>query len=273
MARIRSVKPELRTSQLVASWPFETRYFWVLLWGYLDDYGRGHDIPKLIAGDCFPRDERITGKIIDGWLDLMAAKHDHEPGPVCRYTVAGTAYLHATNWREHQRPNRPTPSRLPQCPIHESLTEPLSEPGREYVSESLHVGAGEQGSRGAGEQQQALRESGGEPPPTAAAVKIILETLEADGCSAAEARAIAERVRRERRPRNLAGLLRTIAKAGELGELLREVRAADAKTEAKAAIAAARDGPECPHGQPGGESLHPTTGRPLCALCREGTPS
>jgi len=55
MARIRSVKPALRTSRVVAMWPFEVRYFWVLLWGYLDDLGRGLDIPKTIAGDCFPR--------------------------------------------------------------------------------------------------------------------------------------------------------------------------------------------------------------------------
>ena len=54
MARIRSVKPGLRTSEVVASWPFEVRYFWVLLWGYLDDLGRSLDIPKSIAGDCFP---------------------------------------------------------------------------------------------------------------------------------------------------------------------------------------------------------------------------
>ena len=48
MARIRSVKPELRTSLTVAQWPREVRYFWVLLWGYLDDHGYGVDEPRLI---------------------------------------------------------------------------------------------------------------------------------------------------------------------------------------------------------------------------------
>ena len=43
MARIRSIKPELRTSLTVATWPREARYFWVLLWGYLDDHGYGLD--------------------------------------------------------------------------------------------------------------------------------------------------------------------------------------------------------------------------------------
>lgn len=126
MARIRSVKPELRTSTTVASWPMEVRYFFVLLWGYLDDYGRGLDIPKLIAGDCFPYDDLATAEQVDKWLDQMA-----EPsGPVCRYEVGGRRYLHCVNWSEHQKPNRPTASKLPRCPLHEPLTESLTEAAR-----------------------------------------------------------------------------------------------------------------------------------------------
>ena len=45
MARIRSIKPELRTSLTAAEWPREVRYFWVLLWGYLDDHGYGRTSP------------------------------------------------------------------------------------------------------------------------------------------------------------------------------------------------------------------------------------
>ena len=128
MARIRSVKPALRTSRVVASWPFEVRYFWVLLWGYLDDLGRGLDIPKAIAGDCFPLDDKITTAVIDRWLTLMAASKtaDHD-APVCRYEVGGRRYLHAVYWSEHQRPNRPSPSLHPPCPRHELLTASLSE--------------------------------------------------------------------------------------------------------------------------------------------------
>ena len=33
-------------------------------------------------------------------------------------------------------------------------------------------------------------------------------------------------------------------------------------------LAAAQRGPACEHGQPGGAFLHPTTGKPLCPLCR-----
>lgn len=186
MARIRSVKPELRTSEVVASWPREVRYAFVLLWGYLDDKGRGLDVPKTIAGDCFPHDDDVTPAKMNKWLNLMATtKLDPEKDPpVCRYEVAGRRYLHTVNVSEHQRPNRPSPSRLPPCPVHESLTESLSESGSESLSESplsdslrARKGAGEQGSRvdGAGEQGSSKARgvsrsrrrgaAAGEPPP------------------------------------------------------------------------------------------------------------
>jgi hypothetical protein len=43
MARIRSVKPEVRTSLTVAAWPREVRLAWIYVWMYLDDEGRGVD--------------------------------------------------------------------------------------------------------------------------------------------------------------------------------------------------------------------------------------
>jgi hypothetical protein len=111
MARIRSIKPEMRTSITVSMWPREVRYFFILLWGYFDDYGRGVDDELLIASDCFPRDRDITPEIVDGWLEDIA-----ESGPLCRYEVDGRRYLHAPNWREHQKPSHPTRSKIPPCP-------------------------------------------------------------------------------------------------------------------------------------------------------------
>lgn len=111
MARIRSIKPEMRTSITVSLWPREVRYFFILLWGYLDDFGRGVDDELLIASDCFPRDRDITPERVDDWLELIA-----ESGPICRYEVDGRTYLHAPNWREHQKPSHPTRSKVPPCP-------------------------------------------------------------------------------------------------------------------------------------------------------------
>lgn len=206
MARIRSVKPELRTSEVVASWPREVRYAFVLLWGYLDDKGRGLDVPKTIAGDCFPHDDDVTPAKMDRWLTLMATKvFPDKDAPVCRYTVGGRRYLHTVNAHEHQRPNRPTPSRLPPCPIHEELTESGSEAGTESDSEPLTEaplsdslrarkevvdgagevvdGAGEQGSgkaRGVSRSRRTGAATGEPPPdsgPPGAAERIIADWI------------------------------------------------------------------------------------------------
>lgn len=121
MARIRSVKPEIRRSHTVAEWKREVRLAWVYLWCYLDDKGRGLDDPRLVAAELFPLDRDVTDRKMDGWLELMATTkvgdEDDQP-PLCRYEVGGRKYLHAIKWRDHQRINKPQPSRLPVCPIH-----------------------------------------------------------------------------------------------------------------------------------------------------------
>jgi len=112
MARIRSVKPELRTSLTATSWPREVRYFWVLLWGYLDDHGYGVDEPRLIKPDCFPLDDDLTPGDIDKWLDIIA-----QAGSICRFTGPdGRRYLHAPKWADHQRPQHPAMPKFPPCP-------------------------------------------------------------------------------------------------------------------------------------------------------------
>ena len=73
MARIRSVKPEIRKSLTVGAWPREVRLAWVYLWGYLDDYGRGQDNARVIAADCFPLDDDVTHELMGHWLDLFEA--------------------------------------------------------------------------------------------------------------------------------------------------------------------------------------------------------
>lgn len=137
MARIRSVMPQMRTSRTVAAWPREVRYAWVLLWGYLDDSGRGLDDCRLIVADLFPMDRDITERKMDRWLSLMAeaGQNTDKIPALCRYEVDGVRYLHAVKfrdraeeWKGHQRPGHPTPSRIPRCPIHESLMRESGDP-------------------------------------------------------------------------------------------------------------------------------------------------
>ena len=114
MARIRSVKPEMRRSLTVCSWPIPVRYTFVGLLGYLDDYGRGLDDTRLLKAELYPLDDAMTSKKIANHLDTI-----EKNGPLCRYVVDGQRYVHVVSWSEHQRVNRPSASRIPPCPIHE----------------------------------------------------------------------------------------------------------------------------------------------------------
>lgn len=133
MARIRSVHPDLRISETCAAWPREARYAWVLLWGYLDDYGRGLDNTRLIAADCFPLDDDVTPALVGEWLDLFEGA-----GSICRYEVGGKRYLHATGWGEFQKPQHPTKRPLPACPCCDA-TEPVDNPDAEGDRASSQV--------------------------------------------------------------------------------------------------------------------------------------
>jgi hypothetical protein len=59
-----------------------------------------------------------------------------------------------------------------------------------------------------------------------------------------------------------------LGQRGDLERELKENRVKREKAEARRVIDRVREGPECPHGEPGGLALHPLTGLPLCALCR-----
>ena len=157
--RIRSVKPELRTSERVASWPIPLRYFWVLLWGYVDDYGRGRDNARLIRADAFPLDDDVTVATIEEWVEILVAER-----VVDRYEVDGTRYLFITNWAEHQRVDRPTKQRIP-CPhglldgscadghkvSDEGVPAPSGNPRDTLASHSMLEGDGEGEEEGEGE--------------------------------------------------------------------------------------------------------------------------
>lgn len=119
MARIRTVKPEIRRSLVVSAWPYPVRWTFVGLPGYLDDAGRGLDDTRLIKAELYPLDDDMTTRKVEHHLDVIAGQ-----GPLCRYEVEGGRFLHITSWREHQRINRPTPSRIPPCPLHEASVSP-----------------------------------------------------------------------------------------------------------------------------------------------------
>ncbi len=159
MARIRSVKPEMRRSLVVSGWPYAVRWTFVGLPGYLDDEGRGHDDTRLIKAELYPLDDDMTSRKLNHHLAQIA-----DTGPLCRYEVDGKRYLHITTWAEHQRVNRPTPSRIPPCPIHE---KDVSAHGRLSEASSPHAQArvpAEQGRERSREQGAGSVSGAGDRP-------------------------------------------------------------------------------------------------------------
>lgn len=114
MARKRMVSPELLASLVVASLPIQTRYAFVALWMYLDDEGRGKDSADLIRAHTWPLDPSYTVRKVRSDVETLVDK-----SLLCRYVVNDSPYLHSPSWKEHQKINRPTPSKLPPCPRHD----------------------------------------------------------------------------------------------------------------------------------------------------------
>lgn len=110
MARIRTIKPEFFTSLTVASLPVEARLTFIGLWTHVDDDGRCVDDARLIKAAVWPLDDRLS---TDVELDL---KRLSESSLITRYKVGDRSYLAVRNWREHQRINRATESKLPPPP-------------------------------------------------------------------------------------------------------------------------------------------------------------
>lgn len=160
MARIRSIKPEFFTSLAIANLSERARLCFVGLWTYADDAGRCVDDPRLIKAAVFPLDEKITPKTVEGLIDELA-----DAGRIVRYTVDHRRYFVVRNWREHQRINRPGPSKLPPPP-----DEPSPPPHGGLTEDSLNAhGAITEGSppeQGAGSKEVEQGGGTGLPPST-----------------------------------------------------------------------------------------------------------
>lgn len=136
MARIRTIKPELCTSQSVARLSRPARLFFVLLLTEADDEGRFVDAPRRLAGALFPWDDDVDAHDVDGWLKEMAAEEI-----IVRYSTPAGDFAAFGNWLAHQKVQHPAPSRFPtppSCIPHETL---MKSSGQEVGSRKLEVGS------------------------------------------------------------------------------------------------------------------------------------
>lgn len=139
MARIRSIKPDYFRSPKVRSLPYEARWMFVGMWTECDDEGRMPCTARMFAGLFFGDDRKASDRKIEGWIKLLAQKE-----LIVLYEVAGTRYAAVTNWREHQKINKPQPAKYP-APPPETLFDPDS--GNVSGSHSGN-GSGTDSSRG-----------------------------------------------------------------------------------------------------------------------------
>ncbi|KOG33321.1 hypothetical protein [Streptomyces resistomycificus] len=132
MARIRTIKPEFFTSLTIADLTPEQRLTFIGLWTHADDAGRCVDDARLIKAAIWPLDDRTAADIE---IDLKALT---ESSLITRYTLNRKRYIAVTGWIEHQRINRPTPSKLP-APEEGDPTPP--DPVTRHDSDSLNTHA------------------------------------------------------------------------------------------------------------------------------------
>ena len=109
MARIRSIKPGFCTSEAIAALPVPVRLHFAMLWTHCDDHGRGVDNPRLIKAALWPLDDDVTAAVVESYQETLA---DH--GRIDRYEVDGKRYFQVLRWDEHQRPQRPADSVIPE---------------------------------------------------------------------------------------------------------------------------------------------------------------
>ncbi|MFJ2769161.1 hypothetical protein [Streptomyces sp. NPDC087300] len=115
MARIRTIKPEAFASESLAAVSLSAERTFFGLLTQADDHGRYRDQAAVITGLLWSlRPEHGPMGVEDDLNQLDTA------GLICRYEGAdGKRYLHIVTFARHQKVNRPSGVRHPDCPHHD----------------------------------------------------------------------------------------------------------------------------------------------------------
>jgi hypothetical protein len=136
MPRIRTIKPEFPQSETIGKLTRAARLLFVQLFTIVDDAGRTRAAPRMLASLLYPYDDDAPG-LIEGWLDELSVH-----GAVRRYEVGGAQYLEIAKWLEHQKIDRPSPSRLPSLQRQDESQRPnesLRQDETLYNAHAFHV--------------------------------------------------------------------------------------------------------------------------------------
>jgi hypothetical protein len=116
MARIRTLKPEALQHRKVGRLSDRAFRLWIGMITQADDAGRLVCDPEQLRVVAFAYQPRVTATHVEQALEEIL-QHDL----VRWYQVAGVGYVVFPSWAEHQKIDRPTPSKLP---AYEGSTSP-----------------------------------------------------------------------------------------------------------------------------------------------------
>lgn len=119
MARIRTIKPDAFASESLSEVPIPARWTFAGLWTMADDDGRLRDEPRLVKAHVYALDDDVTAADVRQHLDAL-----EKVDCIRRYQAGGKSYIAVTNFRDHQRINRPSPSKIPAPPWEETPAPP-----------------------------------------------------------------------------------------------------------------------------------------------------
>lgn len=106
MARIRSIKPDFWTDEKVVELTFPARLLFIGLWNFADDDGRMVYSPKKIKMQIFPSDNLNISELFgEIRRELM----------INIYLIDEIEYLQIINFKNHQKIDKRTPSKIPEC--------------------------------------------------------------------------------------------------------------------------------------------------------------
>lgn len=181
LARIRTIKPEAFVSESLAAVSLTAERTFLGLLTQADDQGRHRDHAAIIAGQLWVLRPEHTPTDVETDLAQLA-----DAELICRYKGPDDKrYLHIVTWSRHQKINRPSKSRLPACPHHDSpagappsaagvgVTEPslpphgtLREDAREMRVPALNPSADDEAAGQGGCTESSMRGHGGLPVST-----------------------------------------------------------------------------------------------------------
>jgi hypothetical protein len=110
VARIRSIKPEFFTSEVIAALTLSARLTFIGLWTYVDDNGVGLDNERLILAAIWPLEDDVVRAVQMTREDLRSLSR---AGLVARYRLPPRQFIHITGWEEHQKVSHPRKPRYP----------------------------------------------------------------------------------------------------------------------------------------------------------------